>query len=381
MKALFISNDARVFIEGSSVQARMQEYAAAIGELHIIGRGTDTKITTIGGLTLHSVAVSKFLAPFVLPRAARAVCVKYGIEIVSAQDPFEYGLMASKAVQGTQAKLHLQLHTDVFSKWFTMGATKFSPYAVMPALNRVRQHLADRLLPRADGIRVVSERIKESLERRFGSKLAPIRVIPIAPSAALPAPVAFPPDHFTFRLVTVGRLEAEKRVDDIFAAFALVKDRYPTLGLYLVGDGRERARLKKLAVRLGLKTRIVFLGEREDALGLMQSADLFIQASAYEGYGRTLIEAALARIPIITTDVGIVGEVLRPLEDVLVSPPGDPNALSFNIVRLMESVQDRTELIAHAAQTVEEHLRTVRTGPDAIATDLAETLARTRTAI
>ena len=124
----------------------------------------------------------------------------------------------------------------------------------------------------------------------------------------------------------------------------------------------------------GLSGKVVFLGNRPDARGLMASAQAFIQASAYEGYGRTLIEAALAKVPIITTDVGIVGEVFKGFQDVLSVPVADPTALSLAIVGFIEDNAVRQELPMRAEIAARAHLATVGNISARTALNLAETL-------
>jgi len=245
----------------------------------------------------------------------------------------------------------------------------------MPLLNRWRRRVADGVLPRAAGIRVVSERIKSSLVARYGSTIPEPAVIPVAVDSDAPSPVPLPAHPaFTFALITVGRLEPEKRIEDILMALKLVIGHYPMVGLFVVGDGRERAHLEHMARSLGLADKVVFLGNRPDARGLMASAHAFVQASAYEGYGRTLLEAALARVPIITTDVGIVGEVFKGYEDVLAVPVADPTALSLSIVGIIEDTTVRMELPRHAEEAARAHLASVGDIPSRIAADLARTL-------
>jgi len=175
---------------------------------------------------------------------------------------------------------------------------------------------------------------------------------------------------FTFALITVGRLEPEKRIEDILAALKLVVAHYPMVGLFIVGAGSEYGKLKRMVRRLGLENNVIFLGNRPDARALMTSAQAFIQASAYEGYGRTLIEAALAKIPIITTDVGIVGEVFKGYEDVLSVPVADPTALSLAIVGFIEDNAVRQELPRHAEETARAHLVAQGDIPTRIVADL-----------
>ena len=108
----------------------------------------------------------------------------------------------------------------------------------------------------------------------------------------------------------------------------------------------------------------------------MRSAHGFIQASAYEGYSRTLLEAALARVPIITTDVGIVGEVFTGFRDVLSIPPRDPNGLAVQIVGLVEDPQARHGLVIHAEHAAKTHLESLPPLAASIKRDLEETVAR-----
>lgn len=340
----------------------MRAYAGHIGNLTILSRGKPANVRECGsgfqegGLTLYAVREGKIAGLFALLKLARKIVRERGVEVVSAQDPFEHGWVAMNAIKGTNAKLHVQVHTDFCSPWFVKGKAFRSKGTPMPFLNRVRVRIADNVLPKAHGIRTVSERVKEGIVARYPNLSVVPSVIPIAVDSALPPRVELPSRPYTFTFITVGRLEPEKRIEDIFAALAHVKAMYPSVGLVVVGEGRSRSHLEGFARSLGLSDRVMFLGNRPDALGLMQSAQAYIQASGYEGYGRTLIEAALARIPIITTDVGIVGEVLSGYEDVLAAPPGDPAALAVHIAGVIEDVQARTQLVMNAERKVRAHL-------------------------
>lgn len=376
MKTLFISNDPTIFDAASESRARMRRYAAAIGELHIVSvAARSAREEDDGNLHLHPVHSWRLFRVQALTKRARQLILEHHIEIVSAQDPFEQGLAALRATRGTGAKLHVQVHTDFLSPWFVRSGNWRSPQIRMPLLNRYRRQLADMVLPQAAGIRVVSERIKRSLVERFGVRIVEPSVIPVMIDTVVPE-VKVLPAHpsFTFALIAVGRLEPEKRIEDILAALSLVTAQYPMIGLFIVGEGRERARLERMADRLGLTHKVMFLGNRSDARGLMRSAQAFIQASAYEGYGRTLIEAALANVPIITTDVGIVGEVFKGYEEVLAVPVADPVALSLAIVGLIEDTAVRQELPIHAEIAARAHIELMGDIPARIADTMALTM-------
>jgi glycosyltransferase involved in cell wall biosynthesis len=226
--------------------------------------------------------------------------------------------------------------------------------------------MAGEVLSKADGIRAVSERIKKSVLRRYKGVPEPT-VIPIeVPKAHATSDVKLPGNH-PFKLVAVGRLEGEKRVQDLIEAMYRIPWK---VGLVIVGDGRERSALEGLSQLEGQASRVTFMGSQPDARSLMSQADAFVQASAYEGNGLTLIEAALADVPIITTPVGIVGEVLDPETDVYTVPVADPPAIA---AKVLELIKNRQEGILHAGRAkahIEEHLAKVDSSPKAIIEDM-----------
>ncbi len=374
MKALFISNDPKIFDPESAVRARMRSYAEAIGTLHIISRGpseaeavTREELSEGRVLVLHRLIATKASMLLKAPKQIRKLILQEEIEIVSAQDPFEYGWIAQEAVKGTNAKLHIQVHTDFLSPYFDKGSSR------MAFLNRARRILAERVLPSAQGIRVVSVRIKNRMLAHFGTSIVKPVVIPI-PIQDVPVTeaVPFPSSAFFFSILAVGRLEDEKRFQDCIRALTGVHTLHPDAGLFIVGEGRKRTSLQKLAKELGVEDHVVFLGQRADVAGLMRSADLFIQASSYEGYGLTLLEASLAGLPIITTDVGVVGEVLEKGKDVVVVPIANPSAMAHEVVNLIETPERRVALGQSAQRVVQEYLKVQSTSPADIARNLEE---------
>lgn len=374
MNLLFISNDPGIFSEGSAVRLRMRAYADEIavqgGTLHILSRTAETRTQSDGPLMLHGVRVGKLRMLWKLSGIARKIIAEYGIGIVSAQDPFEYGWIARRAVNGTEAKLHIQVHTDFLSPWFIRSHMYRSPRVRMPLLNRMRVWMAGPTLRHADGVRVPCERVKSSMLLKYGSTIPVPSVIPVAVSPIAPAAVPLPPHPFTFALLAVSRLEPEKRIEDIIAAIHRLREGYPMLGVLIAGEGRERPRLERMARKLGLQDKVVFLGARPDARGLMASAQAFVQTSAYEGYGMTLVEAALARVPIVTSDVGIVGEVFRGYKEVLSAPVADPTNFAAHIAWLIEDHEARRELAMSAEARAKEHLAGTDSSPGAVIRDI-----------
>lgn len=346
-KVLHITADKSILDPGSSGYVRAKENALAIGELHVLVEADHTEEKDEGSLRIHAVrAGGLFRAPRLL-KAAQRITLEHGIQAVWAQDPFERGMLAVAVAQKASLPLYVDVGTDFLSPWYQMTGMFRSTKVKVPATHKKRVAMAHRVLPKADGIRAMSGRIKESLVKQYGDRIPVPEVIPVQVSRTLPHPVPFPVS-FPFSLMVAGRLNAGRRVVDVIDAIGRIKDRYPGVGLFVVGDGPERAHLERHARRLKLGDRVIFLGDRRDTWGLMRSASVFIQASAYEGYGRRLLQAALARVPIITTDVGIVGEVFRGYDDVLAMPPADPAALAVHIMGLIEDIATRNLLAINA---------------------------------
>ncbi len=138
------------------------------------------------------------------------------------------------------------------------------------------------------------------------------------------------------RLLFVGRLAAVKGVPVLLEALAALRERHPEMRLTLVGDGPERGALEAAARNLGLQERTAFLGylSQEAVAEQLARHDLFVLPSFGEGVPVVLMEAMAARLPVIATAVGGVGELVDPGCGLLV-PPGDSEALARAIDALL----------------------------------------------
>jgi len=105
---------------------------------------------------------------------------------------------------------------------------------------------------------------------------------------------------------TVGRLVPAKGMDLLLEAMAEV----PGFKLWLVGEGLQREELEGIIAKHKLAERVWMAGHRDDAVGLMGCAELFIVASRNEGGPYTLAEALHMRVPSISTRVGFAAEFL-----------------------------------------------------------------------
>ena len=145
----------------------------------------------------------------------------------------------------------------------------------------------------------------------------------------------------------IGRLTHIKRPDRLLEAFELVLEKVPRAVLLMAGEGELFESTKALGAHLGESVR--FLGWRSDLAVLFAAADVAVLSSDNEGMPVTLIEASMAGVPCVTTDVGSAREVVVNNETGFVVPT-DSVAIAQALVTLFANEQLRNEMGAAATR-------------------------------
>jgi glycosyltransferase involved in cell wall biosynthesis len=235
-----------------------------------------------------------------LPRLRRC-SYPYGVELVS--DPHD--AFAPRAVRHPFRSL--------FRAWFSRSLRRQCQEAC--AVAYVTQERLQRRYP--------------SRETSFSTHYSSID-LQEGHFAHTPRPPAVPRTNAT--LLFVGSLaQMYKGPDVLLSALADCRRRGLDIALTLVGDGRHRAELERLAARLGVSSHTRFEGEipAGDAVRrALDGADLFVLPSRSEGLPRAMVEAMARGVPCIGTTVGGIPELLD-AEDLV--PPDDANSLSRKI--------------------------------------------------
>lgn len=162
-----------------------------------------------------------------------------------------------------------------------------------------------RLLYRRCVTVTVSESSRAELRARL-RWLAPIQVIPNGAPAALP--VAGPAADGDPALVYVGRLVGHKRVERVVDLAAQLEEDFPALRVHVVGRGAE---LDGLRARAGERVRVHGFLPEAAKNAVLASARLNVTASAFEGWGLTVIEAAALGVPTVAYDVAGLRDSVR----------------------------------------------------------------------
>jgi len=152
---------------------------------------------------------------------------------------------------------------------------------------------------------------------------------------------------------TIGRLTEVKRQDLLLQAFA----RLPLAGgnewLLIVGDGEERARLEVLAAELGIRERTVFAGYQAHPEHYLQAMDLFALTSRHEGMPLALLEAWAAGLPVVSSAVGGVPQLVKHGQTGLLFESSNAEALTMALAQVLNDplLSDRLAAAGRAVVT------------------------------
>jgi glycosyltransferase involved in cell wall biosynthesis len=145
------------------------------------------------------------------------------------------------------------------------------------------------------------------------------------------------------------RLDRTKGVNTILRAFADLKS-VPTASLMIVGDGPEHLALTNLAAELQISDRVVFCGWQNNPLPIVAGATVFVQASDFEGFSNSILEALFLDTPIITSYCSSDARLMCDLGAALGFEVGDSRELARCLERVLTSDSLRANLVCNAAE-------------------------------
>ncbi len=362
-----IGSDRNLFKAGSAAQARQIEYGQLFSELHIVvftkGKSFPRKMQIAPNVWVYGTqSLTK------LSYIRRAVDVAGWImgdrnfspenTVITVQDPFESGIVGKKLKKKYGVGLHVQIHTDFLSPYFAKESL----------LNRFRVEISRKVLPSADALRVVSQKISDDLLRtksNTGSSaylkqgtvptvlpifidLKKIQETPISVDLKSKYP------QFNFIILMASRQTKEKNISFAINLFHKLVGRYQGIGLVIVGSGPEQQKLKRQVEKLELQNRIVFESWQDNLVSYYKTAHLFLLTSNYEGYGMTLVEATVCHCPTVSSDVGIAGQILHNGTESFVCPVGDADSFFEHICALIENPALRTLFVHESRRRLDE---------------------------
>ena len=138
----------------------------------------------------------------------------------------------------------------------------------------------------------------------------------------------------------ISNFRKVKRIDDVVRIFYGIQQKLPAK-LIMVGDGPEREIADQLCKDLGIKSKVLFLGNTSDIDRILCFTDLFLLPSASESFGLSALEAMAAGVPVVSSNTGGLPEVNEEGVSGYLCPIGDVKAMAEKAIYILE---DRNRL-------------------------------------
>ncbi len=205
-------------------------------------------------------------------------------------------------------------------------------------------------LERASHVLVLSESWRE-----FVKEIAPRANVTIIPNYISPPPLsACHQQHDGTRVLFLGMFGERKGVYDLLKAFSQISALVPDMELFLGGNG-EVDEVAEAVKGYGLESKVNVLGwvSGDAKKKLLETGDIFVLPSYNEGLPVSILEAMSWEIPVISTRVGGIPQLVRDGTDGILINPGDVEALSQALLALGRQVEFRQQLGRAARSRIE----------------------------
>jgi glycosyltransferase involved in cell wall biosynthesis len=255
--------------------------------------------------------------------------------------------------------------------------------------HRMVRALLPRLYRRADVVTAVSAGVADELAAVLGWPRRRIEVIPnplplarIAEAARAPCPHSWLAERGPAVILGVGRLSPEKDFATLLRAFALLRSTMETR-LIVLGEGEEAAALRALAHRLAIADAVDFYGYVANPWAFMSRAALVASSSLAEGFSLVLAEALACGTNVVSVDSGAAVQALLPVA--MFGPPsapGDAAGLAAAIERRLARPLPAADLQSRSREfeigRVAPRYSALLRRRDGIASEVAVSAARNR---
>ena len=191
--------------------------------------------------------------------------------------------------------------------------TRHNSEAFWPEMPSALSSFISRLIScKASKVIVISNAVLDFIVRNKelkSSSLKNVRLIYYGFNSPTSVPRKKKIPTLELKVGTVARLEPQKNLETLLRAMALVKE-HSNASLQIVGEGSERIMLENLSNTLSIGNFTEFLGKTDFVEEFLQSLDVFVLPSNYEGFGAVLVEAMQANVPIVASKISSIPEVL-----------------------------------------------------------------------
>ncbi len=157
-------------------------------------------------------------------------------------------------------------------------------------------------------------------------------------------------------IVSAGRLVPWKGFFGLTNVVEKISKEYPSIHLYILGDGPDREKLQKKIEELEIERYVTLTGSqsRSDMFQYLVSADIFVLNTSFESFSFQVVEAMHAGVPVITTNIGSLPELVTHDKQGFLVVPDDSSRLESYIKKILDHQADVTSLGEEAKKKAQE---------------------------
>ena len=156
------------------------------------------------------------------------------------------------------------------------------------------------------------------------------------------------------RIGTVGRLGVEKNHKLFIDVAANLHKKYSDIEFVIVGGGKEYESLKKYCLECDILSKVTFTGQINNVRPVIESFDVFLLTSLHEGMPNVIMEAMAYGVPVISTSVGGVPEIIQHNKTGILCPSENMSCLLEGIKRILQDDDFRNKIILNARKVIVE---------------------------
>jgi glycosyltransferase involved in cell wall biosynthesis len=318
--------------------------------------------------SLKAPVIKSFLFAAAAQRKLRSLRDSFPMDVAHVNLP----LVPSFAVPSGFGKT---LVSTVHSTWKGEAeAIRDEPYSrlnsnekFMVSFNWFLRIFEERMLERSNRLIAVSDFTRRELLQYYKVKANKIRVIhngvdidkfkPAADKVKAKTELGFNPEDKA--ILSVGRLYARKGLFTLIESMAFVTRKFKNAKFIIAGKGLsdEMKKLVNYATKLGVKENIIFTGYFPDKKlpKLYQAADIFAFSTFYENLPFAVLEALSSGLPVVTTQVGGIPEMINNGKDGFLVEPANSKELADRILYYLEHPAAASEMALLARKNMENH--------------------------
>lgn len=342
LKVLHLSSE-KTWRGGEQQIAYLIDELNAMGIENLVAARTDSAFEKYCMSKSINVKVFPFKNSFDLGTALgiKDLCKKEKIDIIHMHSSKSHGIGVLSAVLGNKVPLILSRRVDFVPKQNLLTRWKYNHGAikrivgVSDKITSIMKHYVkdpSLCVTVHSGVDLnkfnKEQRIENSLRKEFGID---DRTLLIGNTSALEAHK----DYFTF-IETIKKL-----VDDGVSLQALI-----------IGEGSLKTQLQAFAGEKGLTNKVIFTGFRKDITRILPDLDVFLMTSNEEGLGTSVLDAFLAKVPVVATAAGGIPEMVLHEQTGMLAPIADATTLAGHVKRISNDDALRKSVVNGASNKV-----------------------------